>query len=160
MLARIHQLAENTRAEGQGGVAVATAPNRDTASSNTTMLDPPTVVAARAIRTTPPPTSRNAEADDSEPWRPEEPQSLKAAGISESQLEHLALKCLAACGEMSGRTLSEQHAIPFRLLAPVLQEMKLGQLVAFRGSAPMNDFIYQLTDLGRERAKKLSELCS
>jgi predicted ATPase with chaperone activity len=32
--------------------------------------------------------------------------------------------------------------------------------VAFRGSAPMNDFIYQLTDIGRERAKKLAELCS
>jgi len=160
MLARIHQLAESTRVEGQAsGVAVAAA-NRDTASSHTTMLDPPTVAAARSIRTTPPPASRNAEADDSEPWRPEEPSSLKAAGVTEGQLEHLALKCLSACSEMSGRALSEQHAIPFRLLAPVLQEMKLGQLVAFRGSAPMNDFIYQLTDLGRERAKKLSELCS
>jgi hypothetical protein len=159
MLARIRQLAENSVAEGQGSVAAVTPP-REPSSTNTTVLDPPTVAAARAIRTTPPPASRNAEADDSEPWRPEEPQSLKAAGVSESQLEHLALKCLAACGEMSGRALSEQHAIPFRLLAPVLQEMKLGQLVAFRGSAPMNDFIYQLTDLGRERAKKLSELCS
>ena len=160
MLARIHQLAASTRVEGQAsGVAVAAA-NRDTAISHTTMLDPPAVAAARSIRTTPPPMSRNAEADDSEPWRPEEPASLKAAGVTEGQLEHLALKCLSACSEMSGRALSEQHAIPFRLLAPVLQEMKLGQLVAFRGSAPMNDFIYQLTDLGRERAKKLSELCS
>lgn len=50
--------------------------------------------------------------------------------------------------------------MPFRLLEPVLQAMKLAQLVAFRGSAPMNDFIYQLTDLGRERGKKLAELCS
>ena len=38
--------------------------------------------------------------------------------------------------------------------------MKLAQLVAFRGSAPMNDFVYQLTDVGRERAKKLAEHCS
>jgi hypothetical protein len=160
MLARIHQLAESTRVDGQAsGVAVAAA-NRDTAHAGTTIHDPPPVVAARSIRTTPPPTSRNADADDLEPWRPEEPQSLKAAGVTEGQLEHLVLKCLSACSEMSGRALSEQHAIPFRLLAPVLQEMKLGQLVGFRGSAPMNDFIYQLTDLGRERAKKLSELCS
>ena len=56
--------------------------------------------------------------------------------------------------------IGNARKIPFRLLAPVLQEMKLAQLVAFRGSAPMNDFVYQLTDLGRERAKKLSELCS
>ena len=161
MLARIHQLAESTRVEGApgagGGEAAAA---RESGGAKTTVLDPPVVAAARAIRTTPIPASRGSDPDDAEPWRPLEPQSLKAAGVSESQLEHLALKCLAACGEMSGRVLSDQHAIPFRLLGPVLQEMKLGQLVAFRGSAPMNDFIYQLTDLGRERAKKLSELCS
>ena len=81
-------------------------------------------------------------------------------GITEGQLEHLVLKCLGACGDMSGRDLSEQHAVPFRLLEPVLQAMKLAQLVAFRGSAPMNDFVYQLTDIGRERAKKLAEHCS
>jgi hypothetical protein len=98
--------------------------------------------------------------DENREWRPLEPQSLKDAGITEGQLEHLVLKCLGACGDMSGRDLSEQHAVPFRLLEPVLQGMKLAQLVAFRGSAPMNDFIYQLTDLGRDRAKKLGEHCS
>ena len=61
---------------------------------------------------------------------------------------------------MSGRDLSEQHAVPFRLLEPVLQAMKLAQLVAFRGSAPMNDYVYQLTDIGRERAQKLAEHCT
>jgi hypothetical protein len=114
--------------------------------------------AARTIRATP--TFDFPEAEEPGQWRPQEPNSLKAAGLSEGQVEHLVLKCLNACGDLSGRDLSEQHAIPFRLLAPVLQEMKLGQLVAFRGSAPMNDFVYQLTDLGRERAKKLAENCS
>jgi hypothetical protein len=93
-------------------------------------------------------------------WRPLEPESLESGGMSEGQLEHFVLKCLNACGDMSGRNLSEQLAVPFRLLAPVLQGMKLAQLVAFRGSAPANDFVYQVTDLGRERAKKLAEQCS
>ena len=70
------------------------------------------------------------------------------------------LKSLNACGDMSGRDLSEQHAMPFRLLEPLLQAMKHAQLVAFRGSAPMNDYVYQLTDLGRERAKKFTEHCT
>lgn len=163
MLARIHQMAETGRAEARAAaMPTPIAPERETALSKTTLHDPAAVAAAaaaaaKAVRTTP---SFAYADEEAEPWRPAEPQSLKAAGVSEGQLEHLALKCLAACGEMSGRALSEQHAIPFRLLAPVLQEMKLAQLVAFRGSAPMNDFVYQLTDLGRERAKKLSELCS
>jgi len=32
----------------------------------------------------------------------------------------------------------------------VLASVKQAQLVAFRGSAPMNDYVYQLTDKGRE----------
>ena len=152
ILARIHQIADGQAHAPSPSAAAAPAP-----PANVRQSDPVDVAAAaRAVRTTP---SFAAE-EEGGPWRPLEPQSLKAAGISEGQVEHLVLKCLAACGDLSGRDLSEQHAIPFRLLAPILQDMKLAQLLAFRGSAPMNDFVYQLTDLGRERAKKLAEQCS
>ncbi len=93
-------------------------------------------------------------------WMPTEPKTLAEAGITEGQLEHLALKCLGACGDMSGHELAEQHAMPFRLMEPILAALKQAQLVGFRGSAPMNDYVYQLTDMGRERAKKLAEYCS
>lgn len=93
-------------------------------------------------------------------WKPLEPKSLHEAGLSESQIEHLALRSLSARGELSGRDLTEQHAIAFRLMEPILAELKRAQLIGFRGSAPMNDYVYQLTDKGRERARKLSEQCS
>ncbi len=93
-------------------------------------------------------------------WIPPEPKTLAEAGVTDGQLEHLALKCLGACGDMSGHELAEHHAMPFRLMEPMLQDLKQAQLVGFRGSAPMNDYVYQLTDLGRERAKRLSEYCS
>jgi len=93
-------------------------------------------------------------------WQPSEPDSLAEAGISEGQLEHLALLCLAAIGDLSGHQLAEQHSIPFRLVEPLLANLKQAQLVAYRGSAPMNDYVYQLTDMGRETAKKLTEHCS
>lgn len=95
-----------------------------------------------------------------EQWQPNEPESLSEAGISEGQLEHLVLRCLAAVGDLSGHQLAEQHAMPFRLLEPVLAGLKQAQLVAYRGSAAMNDYVYQLTDKGRESAKKLTEICS
>ena len=157
ILARIHQIAD--KGTGQAGARDA-APGGQAAADAPPVRksDPAGAAAARAVRTTPSFDFTEEEADGQ--WRPMEPQTLKAAGLSEGQVEHLVLKCLNACGDLSGRDLSEQHAIPFRLLAPVLQEMKLAQLVAFRGSAPMNDFVYQLTDMGRERAKKLAECCS
>ncbi len=94
------------------------------------------------------------------PWQPCEPESLESAGVSEGQLEHLVLRCLAAAGDLSGRQLADQHAMPFRLIEPIFADLKQAQLVAYRGSAPMNDYVYQLTDMGRETAKKLSEHCS
>jgi hypothetical protein len=103
---------------------------------------------------------RERQAAQDEPWIPIEPQSLGDAGISEGQLEHLILKFLGACGDLSGRDLAEHHALPFRMVEPILATLKQAQLVAFRGSAPMNDYIYQLTDMGRESAKKLTEYCS
>jgi hypothetical protein len=95
-----------------------------------------------------------------EPWMPMEPQSLEVAGVTEGLLEHLVLKFLGACGDLSGRDLAEQHSLPFRLVEPILAALKQAQLVAFRGAAPMNDYVYQLTDMGRETAKKLTEYCS
>ena len=38
--------------------------------------------------------------------------------------------------------------------------MKHDRLVAHKGAAPMNDYVYQLTELGRERAKKFAEHCT
>jgi hypothetical protein len=149
ILARIHQIADGQAPDPATSTAAPSAP------AGVLPSDPD--AAARAIRTTP---SFAFAEEEGGQWRPLEPQSLKAAGLTEGQVEHLVLKCLAACGDLSGRDLSEQHAVPFRLLAPILQDMKLAQLLAFRGSAPMNDFVYQLTDLGRERAKKLTEQCS
>ncbi|MEX2169626.1 MAG: AAA family ATPase [Pirellulales bacterium] len=93
-------------------------------------------------------------------WVPLEPDSFAMGGLSESQVEHLILKCLNARSEATGRNLAEQLRLSFRLLDPLLQAMKLDQLVAHKGSAMMNDYIYVLTNFGRERAKKLAEQCT
>src|SRR5687768_4641519 len=121
ILARIHQIAD--KGTDQAGARGATSAGPSPAEPPPVRKsDPAGAAAARAVRTTPSFDFTEEEADGQ--WRPMEPQSLKAAGLSEGQVEHLVLKCLNACGDLSGRDLSEQHAIPFRLLAPVLQEMK------------------------------------
>ena len=50
--------------------------------------------------------------------------------------------------------------MPFILIVPLLRQMKFDQLLVYRGSAPMNDYVYQLTDLGRERARRMMEHCT
>lgn len=93
-------------------------------------------------------------------WFPSEPEDLRAAGLAGAEVEDLLLKGLNSRSEASGRDLAEQVKMPFRLIDPMLQQMKQDQLVAFRGATMMNDYVYQLTNKGRERAKKLSEHCT
>jgi hypothetical protein len=93
-------------------------------------------------------------------WLPMEPESLAEGGQSESEVEALLLKALNIKAEATGRCLAEQLKLPFRLIAPLLQAMKHDRLIAHKGAALANDYVFQLTELGRERAKKLAEHCT
>jgi hypothetical protein len=96
----------------------------------------------------------------SDGFLPVEPASIAAAGLSESEVEGLVLKYLLAKGDASGRDVAEQTRLPFVVLDALMRQMKYEQLLVYRGTSAMNDYIYQLTDLGRERARRLAEYCS
>lgn len=95
-----------------------------------------------------------------EAWYPVEPASLAKAGVTDSEVETFILKYLNARAEASGRDISEQIKIPFRIVDPMMQSLKDDHLVAHKGAGLMNDYVYQLTSEGRDRAKKLSDHCS
>jgi len=91
---------------------------------------------------------------------PLEPASFQAAGLSDSEVEALVLKFLLARGDAAGRDIAEQIKLPFLLLDDLLREMKDAHWIVHRGSAPMNDFVYQLSELGRERARRHAQHCT
>jgi DNA-binding PadR family transcriptional regulator len=91
---------------------------------------------------------------------PEEPASLAATLLTESEIESLVLKYLLSCGNASGRDIAEQVKLPFGPLEELLRQLKHDQWVVYRAAAAMNDYQYQLTDKGRERARRLAEHCT
>jgi DNA-binding PadR family transcriptional regulator len=91
---------------------------------------------------------------------PLEPESFEKAGLNRSFVESLTLKFLLSCGDMVGRDIAEQLRLPFVLVEPLLRQMKQDQLVVYRGAAAVNDYIYQLTDVGRERARRHADHCT
>jgi hypothetical protein len=101
-------------------------------------------------------TAPAASVQAEEAFVPHEPESLAKADLSESEVEALVLKFLLARGDANGRDIAEQVKLPFTLVDSLLRDMKNQQLVGHRGAAMMNDFQYQLTDLGRERARRLA----
>ena len=91
---------------------------------------------------------------------PIEPESIQAAGLTASEVEALILKFLLARGDAAGRDIAEQVKLPFVLVDELLRQMKNDRLVGHRGSAPMNDYRYELSDVGRERARRYSAYCT
>jgi hypothetical protein len=98
--------------------------------------------------------------DFDNPFVPREPASFQQAGLSESEVEALSLKFLLARGDATGREIADQVKLPFVLVDRLLRQMKSDQMVVHRSSAPMNDYQYQMTDLGRERARRLAQHCT
>ncbi|MBL8871990.1 MAG: AAA family ATPase [Planctomycetaceae bacterium] len=92
-------------------------------------------------------------ANTEEPFIPREPETLYETGLTETLLEELILRYLLARGEASGRHISDQIKLPFRLLDPILSRLKQEQLTTYRGATSINDYIHLITDAGRERAR-------
>ncbi len=95
-----------------------------------------------------------------EPFAPAEPVSLREAGLTDSEVEALILKFLAARGDASGWAISDQVKLPYPLVAECLTRLKDTRLVAYRGSSGANDFLYQITDHGRDSARRLAHRCT
>ena len=91
---------------------------------------------------------------------PVEPKSFAEAQLTTSEVEALMLKLLLARGDASGRLMSDHLKLPFILLSELARQLKQEQWVVHKADAPMNDYLYTLTDLGRERARRLSEHCT
>ena len=101
-----------------------------------------------------------ADDGDSQQFFPVEPKSFHEADLTDTQVEALILKYFLACGDATGRDVADQLRLPFRLLEKTMCRLKGDQLLVHKNSAPMNDFVYQIAESGRERARRYVASCS
>ena len=95
-----------------------------------------------------------------EEFVPEQPATLGEAGLNAAQVEELILKYVMNKGEDSGTGIAGQIKLPFSMISELLSRMKYDQLIQYRGTTSINDYVCQLTDLGRERARRLNMSCT
>jgi len=122
------------------------------------LVDP--IAPAKAADVTTPGTTLTPGTTPDGDYYPVEPTSFAEAGISDSEVEALVLKFLLGRSEGSGRVIADQVKLSFLLIEVLLNSMKYERLVGHRGSAAMNDYVYELTDIGRERARRHVGHCS
>lgn len=93
-------------------------------------------------------------------FKPKIPESLEEAKLNEDEVEKLVLKFLLQKGSASGREISSQIKIPFGILFPLLKVWKFEQMITFKNAAEMGDYVFGITETGRERARKYAIECS
>ena len=126
----------------------------------TGQVDPQTAEAATAPKAeaaaAPAPPATSTKPDE---FFPAEPKTLQESGNSISMVEELVCKFLLARGEATIRAISNQIGLPFHIAEEIVIKLKAEQILGYI-DAQMNDYICRLTEVGRERAKRYSDICS
>src|SRR3954471_2141498 len=93
-------------------------------------------------------------------FRPAEPRSIEETGLTPSIVETLLLKYVLLIGSASGRQIADNICLPMAILEPIYQSLRQRQLFVHTGSAQLGDYVYTLTDQGRQRAKAALDQCA
>ncbi|MHB8898936.1 MAG: ATP-binding protein [Thermoguttaceae bacterium] len=106
------------------------------------------------------PGSLLAEVLSEETFSPRPPTRLEDTGLPVSLVESLVLKHLAIVGTASGRGIAKHVCLPFGILEDLYHSLRSRQLLVHTGSAPLNDYLYILTEQGQERARAALAACA
>ena len=91
---------------------------------------------------------------------PEEPSTLADTGLSATFVEDLILKIVHTSGSLTGKQISDRICLKVGILEDIFSELRKRQYLTLAGSAMLGDHLYQLTDLGRERARVATQECA
>lgn len=96
--------------------------------------------------------------DDS--FWPAEPRSLNELGLSVAFIEGLLIKTIHQIGTISGRNAATRLGLPFRLIEPIVDALRVRKFVTHVRPAAFNDYYYSLTESGQQRAQIHLAQCS
>lgn len=90
---------------------------------------------------------------DSPSFHPKIPRTADETGLNLLLIEDLILKALLSQGFLSGKEIAATLCLGFTVIEPILADLKNRLLIGHRSNSGLGDFIYMLSDQGRERAQ-------
>ncbi len=88
------------------------------------------------------------------------PASLAKLGVRETDIESVILKFLLNSGCHTGFEIAQHIQLPLMLIVGLLRQLKEERLVVYKQAAVAGDYLYELTELGNERARRYWEHCT
>jgi hypothetical protein len=100
------------------------------------------------------------EVDTADVLAPEQPLTIAETGLAADSLSTLLVKTLHS-GEASGMDLADRIRLPYAILEPLLDHLRVEALVQVKSAAGMGTagYRYTLTDAGRDRALRYFAAC-
>jgi predicted ATPase with chaperone activity len=89
---------------------------------------------------------------------PNTPKTIADTGLNSVMLEDLALKVMLSKGAMTGRQFSQHLCLHYNLIDELLADLKGRLLLAHKSTAGIGDFLYMLTDTGRDKALRARDV--
>ena len=84
-------------------------------------------------------------------------EDLNQTGLNEKLVEDLIFKLLLSRGIMTGIQIADEICLPFKIIAPILLDLKKQLFLAYRSDAGVSDFEYILSEQGRTKAFTAAE---
>lgn len=91
---------------------------------------------------------------------PAETETLADTGLNDHEVEGLLLKLLLKRGTSTGRGMTESIHLPRQILQASLERLRAELMIAIKGSAGLEDYVFQLTEAGYDRARREMQHCS
>jgi hypothetical protein len=91
---------------------------------------------------------------------PTKPRDLEGTGLAADTVSQLIVKVLHG-GEATGMGLADRVCLPYGILEPLIEKLRLEALVEVKSAAGTGTagYRYALTDAGRDRARRYFEAC-
>ena len=86
---------------------------------------------------------------------PTAPHNIEQCGLARNHVEELLLKALFSMGAATSRALADQIKLAGPVVREVLESLRTEMLVAYKGTADLVDYVFQLTENGVSRAEQL-----
>jgi predicted ATPase with chaperone activity len=102
-------------------------------------------------------TARSSKDLSERPFYPTVQLDLNRTGLNEKLVEDLIFKLLLSRGIITGIQIADEICLPFRIIAPILLDLKKRLFLAYRSDAGISDFEYILTEQGRTKALTAAE---
>lgn len=118
------------------------------------------IPASPAVNATPKSSHTAPRTQSAKAFTPQVPRTLQDAGLTESEVSALVLKYLIHRGVESGGRVAKHIGLCYPVVEQVLRQLKNDKLVVYKTSMSGGDFQYELTELGRERARNMSQMCT